>query len=218
MPGELSSRRRVGCSAQLGERPVADLYGTAVAPDDRRAQHRAGGIGQHQAVHLVGDADCLHVGQRLAGAAQRLAKLRGGRHQMPPPHLRVLLRPARPRCGNLQFGVGRGGLSHQPPALYLYQRRLDGRAAEVVAEQQTGHVSAPPPCHAGRPPGGARSKRAARPQRVRVAPPRVGRAGDADGAAPTRAAATVPTGRPPQTWPRHPPSGRGRDGYAPLLR
>ena len=121
--------------SQFGERPVADLYGTAVAPDDRRTQHRAGGVGQYQAVHLVGDADRLHVGQRHPGTAQGTTYLRGRRHQVPPPHLGILLRPARPGRGNLQFGVGRGGLGQQPAAVDIDERCLDRGTAQVEAEQ-----------------------------------------------------------------------------------
>ena len=137
---------------QLGERPVAGFHRAAVAPDDRRAQHRAGGVGQHQAVHLVGDAYRPHVGQTPAGAAQSIAKPRGCRHQVPPPQVRVLLRPARPRRGHCQLGTGRRrGGGNKPAAVDINQRSLDRGTSEVITEQQSSHVSGPPIRRAGCP-------------------------------------------------------------------
>ena len=126
-------------AAQLLQCAVADGHRPAVAPDDGGPQHRAGGVSQHQAVHLIGNADRLHRRQGAAGA--RRAQHAGGRGQVLPPGGRILLRPAGPRRRHRQLGRRRGGRRHLPPAVDRHQRRLDRGAADVVAQQVSCHFS-----------------------------------------------------------------------------
>ncbi|OAV72471.1 hypothetical protein Barb7_03098 [Bacteroidales bacterium Barb7] len=82
---------------------IAIMYGTAVAPYNRRAQHPLLLVHRHQTVHLIGYADCLYFRSFLI----RLTKgTLNSQLQMIPPVFRILFRPTGSRSHDNRFFFG----------------------------------------------------------------------------------------------------------------
>jgi hypothetical protein len=99
--GEIGERG-VGCELDeprlangLGQ-PRGLRRGTLIAPDECRPQHLVGGIEQHCAVHLAGEADTSDLFWRRGGGVQQFTD---GELRRAPPVCRILLRPSGARRG-----------------------------------------------------------------------------------------------------------------------
>ena len=112
--------------------PGCFFGGTAVVPQNGRAQHRVRFIQRNKAVHLAAHAHAAHLPRVKAG--QQL------RHALParrPPIPGVLLAPARMwEAERIFFG---NGIPHT--AFFIYQKKLAGRSAKVDTNIQHRHTS-----------------------------------------------------------------------------
>src|SRR5690606_26886245 len=128
---------RVACeAAQIhGGRFQFDTLRTAsrIVPKDAGAQHFVVSTEQRGTVHLAGEANAAHGGERPWVFGGKLVQAAFGGL---PPVGRVLFRPARrrPLQGERRSGRGNGGVA-------VKQQRLDAGGAQVQAQGDHGRLS-----------------------------------------------------------------------------
>ena len=114
--------------------------GSPVAPQQRRADHRAAPVEKDRGVHLTGDA---HGGDASIGVLPQHAP--DGRRARFPPRVRILLRPAGPWGGERE----RSGRGARDVSRRAHEHRFHGARADVQPEEQrvvhlSGHPAAAP--------------------------------------------------------------------------
>ena len=114
--------------------PRALRAGALVAPEERRAQHLMPRVQEDRAVHLPRETDAPDLPRGDAAFRQRLPDRE---NTGPPPILRLLLRPARPRRAERILG----GRRAEGAPLLIDDECPGSRRPDVNAQQRHGRSS-----------------------------------------------------------------------------
>ncbi|CAJ5200009.1 Uncharacterised protein [Burkholderia pseudomallei] len=148
--GEARHREVAGDRMQLGRARFEQraFVGAAhVVPQDRGAQHAIAAIEQHRAVHLAGQPDAAHRGERL-----RMARAQRGERgeRAGPPVVRMLLGPARMRARDGKRRARRaddGAVGRKQQHLHFGGAEIDAEVHErkAVRRREAATLAARPP-------------------------------------------------------------------------